>query len=314
MTDRAAADKVNNFFANIGKNLSDQINKQHANINVELQILRPPVFELPEINLDAVGKLTKDIKAYKSSGMATISSRIWKVFYSYFDYIIVHLYTVVPIPKVANATKPGELRPIFLLPLPGKLLEHHIHDNIQTYLDREHLLTKFQNGFRKNHSTQQTIFKYTTDLLENNNNILTSIATYIDFKKAFDTFNHKLLLGKLEKYGLGPKIQKLLTNYLLNRKQFTVINGASSSMESVLFGVPQRSVVGPQLFSIYINDIVDHVKNSKIQMYADDIVLYNNIDTNFEAFLHDMQNVIDWCRGNELTMNIDKTKYQIFPH
>ena len=176
------------FFANIGKNLSDQINKQHANNKVELQVLRPPVFELPETNLEAVGELTKDIKVYKSSGMATISSRIWKMFYNHFDYIIVHLYnliltsldypqdwkiaTVVAIPKVANTTKSGELRPISLLPLPGKLLVHHIHDNIQYYLDREQLLTKYQSGFRKNHSTQQTIFEYTTDLSENNNNNL----------------------------------------------------------------------------------------------------------------------------------------------
>ena len=127
MTDRAAADKINNFFANIGKNLSDQINKQHTTNNVELQVLGPPVFELPETNLEAVGKLTKDIKAYKSGGMATISSRIWKMFYKHFDYTIIHLYnliltssdypqdwkiaTVVQIPKVVNATKLGELFP-----------------------------------------------------------------------------------------------------------------------------------------------------------------------------------------------------------
>ena len=165
LTDKAAADTINNFFANIGKNLSDQINMQQINKNIELQVLRPPVFELPLKTPETVSKLTKDIKVYKSSGMDTISSRIWKVFYERFDYIIVHLYnliltssvypqdwkiaTVVPIPKVANATKPGELRPISLLLLPGKAFEHHIHDNIQAYLDREHLLTKFQNGFRK---------------------------------------------------------------------------------------------------------------------------------------------------------------------
>ena len=150
--------------------------------------------------------------------------------------------------------------------------------------------------------------------MENNNNNLTSIATYIDFKKAFDTVNHRLLLRKLEKYGLGPKTQKLLTNYLSNRKQSTVINGVTSSIKPVLFGVPQGNVVGPQLFSIYINDVVDHVKDSKIQMYADDIVLYNSIDNNYDAFLQDLQSVAEWCQCNDLTMNIDKTKYQICPN
>ena len=168
MTDRAAAERINDIFANIGKNLSEKINR----------------------------KITKDIKSYKSSGLATISSRIWKLFCSRFDSIMVHLYnliltlceypqdqklaTVVPIPKITNANKPGELRPISLLPLPGKILEHHIHDNIQDYLDREGLLSKYQNNFRKSHSTKQTVFKYTTDLMGNDNDNLTSIATYID--------------------------------------------------------------------------------------------------------------------------------------
>ena len=150
----------------------------------------------PRLNLESIAKITKDIKSYKSSGTATISSRTWKLFYSRFDHIMVHLYNliltsceypqdwkitmVVPIPKIANANEPGELRPISLLPLPGKILEHHIHDNIQDYSDRESFLSKYQNGFRKNHSTQQTVFKYTTDLLENDNDNLTSIATYID--------------------------------------------------------------------------------------------------------------------------------------
>ena len=158
------------------------------------------MFELLRLNSESIAKITKDRKSYKSSGMATISIKVWILFYRRFDHIMVHLYnliltsceypkhwkiaTVVPIPKIASATKHGELRPISLLQLPGKILEHHIHDNIQDHLDRESLLSKFQNGFRKNHSTQQTVFKYTTDLLENNNNNLTSIATYIDFYEA----------------------------------------------------------------------------------------------------------------------------------
>ena len=329
LSDTVAAETINDFFAQIGKNLSEKIKAQPHRNWVYLPDLRAPVFELPKMNREILAKFTKNIKTYKSSGMSTVSSKVWKLFYDNFDHIMVHLYnlvltsmeypqdwkiaTVVPIPKIANATKPGELRPISLLPLPGKILEHHIHDNIQEYLDRENLLTKFQNGFRKDHSTQQTVFKYTTDLLENNNNNLTSIATYIDFKKAFDTVNHKLLIGKLEKYGLGPNTLRLLTSYLDERKQFTVINGTKSSIKSVLFGVPQGSVVGPQLFSIYINDIVNQVVVSKIQMYADDIVLYTDIENNFDAYQQDMERVVDWCIGNELTMNIDKTKFQIFP-
>ena len=151
--------------------------------------------------------------------MTTISSRVWKTFTSTYNTLIVHLFnliclqasypdewklaTVVPLPKIPNANKPGELRPISLLPLPGKILEHFIHDSVQVYLKDNNLISKFQNGFRKNHSTQQTIFKYTTDLLLNNNINETSIAIYIDFRKAFDTVNHNKLINKLSNYGFS---------------------------------------------------------------------------------------------------------------
>ena len=294
----------------------------------EIGQLKPPTFELPLIDLQTVYKITSNIKEYKSSGMSSISSKIWKVFANSYNDLFVHLYnlictqahypdewkiaTVVPLPKTPNANKPGDLRPISLLPLPGKILEHHIHDSLQVHLDNNNLISKFQNGFRKNHSTQQTIFKYTTDLLLNNNNNETSIAIYIDFRKAFDTVNHKKLINKISKYGISQKLTKLLQSYLTNRKQQTIVNGTKSTLQNVGYGVPQGSILGPQLFTLYINDIVDQITESKIQMYADDIVLYNTM-TNLESLKNDMSKIACWCRGSELTMNLDKTKYQIFP-
>ena len=233
-------------------------------------------------------KKTNYVKEYKSSGMSTISSKVCKVFTSTYNNLLVHLHnlictqalypdewkiaTVVPLPKIPNAKKPGDLRPISLLPLPGKILEHFIHDSIQDYLDNNDLISNFQNGFRKNHS-----FKYTTDLLLNNNNNETSIAIYIDFRKALDTVNHSKLIRKLSKYGFSQKLTNLLKSYLNNRKQITVVNRAKSSMQGVGYGVPQGSILGPQLFTLYINDIVGQITFSNIQMYADDIVLYNTM-------------------------------------
>ena len=253
MSDLDAAKKINDFFANVGKDLAQKIPKVRTKVD-QLQALRPPGLDLPPLNIANLYKVTKNIKPYKSSGMDTISSSIWKVFYGHFNQIMVHLYnlillstecpddwkigTVVPIPKVEGASKPAELRPISLLPLPGKTFEHYIHDTIQEYLDREGLLSKFQNGFRKNHSTQQTVFKYTTDLLQYNNNNLTSIATYIDFKKAFDTVNHKLLIEKLKKYGLSLSLTNLLESYLTNRLQCTVVHEQKSDTLPVHYGVP----------------------------------------------------------------------------
>ena len=95
--------------------------------------------------------------------------------------------------------------------------------------------------------------------------------------------NHKKLIQKLAKYGLAPKLTKLLENYLENRKQLTVINGTKSSIRDVGYGVPQGSVIGPQLLTLFINDITNHVIHSNIQMYVEDIVLYNTVKNNMNA-------------------------------
>ena len=328
MSDIEAAEVINRYFANIGKKLAENIILDQGEDPPELDQLMPPTFELPPIDFPTVYKLTKNIKDYKSSGMSTISSKIWKIFADTYNNLFVHLFnlkciqahypdewkvaTVVPLPKTPNANKPGDLRPISLLPLPGKILKHHIHDSLQIYLDNNKLISKFQNGFRKNHSPKRTIFKYTTDLLLNNNDHETSIAIYINFRKAFDTVNHNKLINKISKYGIAPKFAKLLKSYLTNRKQQTMVNGTKSTLQNVDYGVPQGSILGPQLFTLYINDIVDQISASKIQMYADDIVLYNTM-SNMEPLKNDMSKVARWCKGNELTMNLDKTKYHIFP-
>ena len=114
---------------------------------------------------------------------------------------------------------------------------------------------------------------------------------------------------------MSPKLTTLPENYLKNRKQQTIVNGAKSSMQNVGYGVPQGSALGTQLFSLYIDDIVNHIILSKIQMYADDIVhvLYTTVENNLDGLRADIDQVAKWCNGNELTVNIDKTKYQIFP-
>ena len=275
MSDIEAAEVINSYFANIGKELAENIILDQGEDPPELDQLMPPTFELPPIDFPTVYKLTKIIKEYKSSGMSTISSKIWKIFSDTYNNLFVHLFnliciqvhypdewkvpTVVPLPKTPNANKPGDLRPISLLPLPGKILEHHIHDSLQIYLDNNKLISKFQNGFRKNHSTQQTIFKYTTDHLLNNNDHETSIPIYINFRKVFDTVNHNKLINKISKYGIAPKFTKLLKSYLTNRKQQTMVNGTKSTLQNVDYGVPQGSILGPQLFTLYINDIVDQI-------------------------------------------------------
>ena len=126
--------------------------------------------------------------------------------------------TVTPIP---NATHPTDLRPILLLPVPGKLLEKHITDKIVCLLEDNKLLSDKQSGFRKGKSTSSSFSKFLDDILNDLNNSHINVAAYLDVKKAFDSINHKILLKKLGDIGIGNRLCALLNNYLSCRFQRT---------------------------------------------------------------------------------------------
>ena len=97
-----------------------------------------------------------------------------------------------------------------------------------------------------------------------------SCGVFVDLEKAFDTVNHKILLKKLEHYGIRNIANKWFGSYLSDRKQFVSIGGINSSNLPITCGVPQGSILGPLLFIIYINDMHDAIQFSKVHHFADD--------------------------------------------
>ena len=100
----------------------------------------------------------------------------------------------------------------------------------------------------------------------------------MDFKKAFDTPPHELLKCKLHGYGISGKTLVWIDSFLCNRQQRVVVNGAKSQWAPILSGVPQGIVLGPLLFSLYINDIMVGTE-SEIRLFADDCVCYRQFDS-----------------------------------
>ena len=108
---------------------------------------------------------------------------------------------------------------------------------------------------------------------------LYACGVYLDLKKAFDTVNHEILLSKLNHYGIRGIANDWLKSFLVNRAQYTNINGSNSNPEKVLYGVPQGSLLGPLLFIIFINDLNVTTKSSKVHHFADDtnLLLINTV-------------------------------------
>ena len=117
-----------------------------------------------------------------------------------------------------------------------------------------------------------------SDLYEAHNDKDQVDMVILDFSKAFDTVPHKKLLHKLKNYGIDGRLNAWVEQFLVNRRQRVLVDGAFSGYDKVLSGVPQGTVLGPLLFLCHINDLPQHVL-SQIRLFADHCLLYRRIKT-----------------------------------
>ena len=131
---------------------------------------------------------------------------------------------------------------------------------------------------------------------------------YLDCAKAFDKVDHNILLGKTKSFGISSPTLQWLTEFLANRLQTVVVEGAKSSFSLVISGVPQGTVLGPILFILYIDDQLDTLVSSLGKIFADDTKLIGKIlDLAAKSLLQeDLANVISWACMNNMQLNEDK--------
>lgn len=217
---------------------------------------------------------------------------------------------ISPVFKKGNRLSPQNYRPISLTSSCCKLIEHIIATQIVNFLDQHSILTQFQHGFRKGYSTvTQLVTVIHSFALNLDNNRQTDII-FLDFSKAFDRVPHDKLIQKLKRIGLPDILVNWIAEYLTNRSQFVAINDHRSPSLHVSSGVPQGSVLGPLLFLIYINDIVNVITPTvQIRLFADDCVLFRDIYS-----VHDqnelntnLSNIDQWCNEWGMTLNVDKS-------
>ena len=146
-------------------------------------------------------------------------------------------------------------------------------------------------------------------------NSIIPINIYIDLSKAFDTLIHSILLDKLSHYVVNGVAKNLLQSYLSNRHQVVDFNGSTSDTLEIKTGVPQGYVLGPFLFSVYINDLPTCTDIFNMIMYADDTTLFCDINGNSadEHLLNvELCKITGWPSANKLSLNVNKTKCMIF--
>jgi len=188
-------------------------------------------------------------------------------------------------------------------------MERIIVTDMLYYLRLNGLISKEQHGFLSRKSTTSNLLETINDwtLAINDRNAVSAI--YIDFAKAFDTVCHNKLSYKLTCYGIAGSLLKWINSFLFGRSQCTRINHTCSMYTNISSGVPQGSVLGPLLFLLYINDVVDIFDRScKCKLYADDLKLYSVIQTAEDCAL--MQRKLDeillWSNQWQLTISYAK--------
>ena len=212
---------------------------------------------------------------------------------------------VVPVHKKSNKDNLENYRPISLTCLCCKTMEHIVLSQLNDHLSRNNILSSLQHGFRARLSCETQLVLTFHDWASILNQRGQVDALFLDFSKAFDKVSHEKLLHKICQYGINGRTHAWISAFLKNRSQFVVVNGAHSCSVPVTSGVPQGSVLGPTLFLLFINDIVD-TPNSQLRLFADETVLYRAIKspTDHQVLQEDLLNLTDWASRWQMKFNI----------
>jgi len=211
---------------------------------------------------------------------------------------------VVGIFKKGTRSDPGNYRPVSLTCVLCKMLESFIRDAIVAHMTDYGLYSPCQHGFRKSRSciTQLLeVMEGLTDLFEEGESV---DIIYLDFKKAFDSVPHKRLLSKLKSYGIVGNVFKWVKDFLSGRSQRVRVGRDFSDSAEVLSGIPQGSILGPILFTIFINDISDNIQ-SCCRIFADDTKIFNATSRS-SVVQEDLNRLQEWTEKWNLHFNASK--------
>lgn len=324
------ADFMNGYFVNVTDTLRiENNNLNHDIINHPQRIFSN--FNLTPTNLVEITSIINSLKLSAATGFDDISARFVKTFSEKLSPILVrfinHAFTtgifpeylksatVIPILKNGSATNCNNYRPISVLPCFSKIFEKVIKQRLTHFLKNNNILHDEQFGFEKFSNTTAACLNLTDFITKKSDERKFVACVFLDLRKAFDCVDHEILIAKLRNLNFSNIELELFRTYLVNRTQRVRIDNVLSSMKLIKKGVPQGSILGPDLFKIYINDICKLDLHSTLLLYADDGVLKLYADTEEqlrEFIIEDLSKVENWLKNHRLLLNFEKTKIMLF--
>lgn len=222
---------------------------------------------------------------------------------------------ICPIFKSGLRTSKNNYRPISLISVFSKIIEIIIKKRFMSFMNKYITPDPFQYGFTNNSSTLGATSDLITSISGDLDKGNIALAVFIDLRKAFDVVDHSLLLSKLKNMGFRGVAVSLIESYLKNRKQYITLGDCNSVTRITNCGVPQGSVLGPLLYTLFVLSLRLSGLQAEYYTFADDTVLIykSKAATDLENKVNgDLKRYYIWLLQNKLKINIDKTRYIIF--
>ena len=228
---------------------------------------------------------------------------------------------VRPLLKKASLGKDtvSSYRPLSNLTQLSKVIEKVVALRIMSHVSDQQMVESFQSAYRKKHSTETELLYVISAVKTAMDKKQGAILLLVDFSSAFDTIDHNILIRRLRlRYGFVGKTLDWVISYLKERTQRVVIGDQSSSTTTLTRGVPEGSIFGPLLFSLYVQPIGDIIRAHGLffHQYADDLQVYAHFDLNHSALsaaVKQMEDCLDeekvWMARNSMFMDDGKTQY-----
>ena len=318
--DKGKADRLGDFFSSVFTNEPDG----GWNLPNKPEIKHKLKLLLTHVTEENLAKKLKKLKISKSPGPDGIHPRVINELKdTLVKPLLIIFQTSVRTSTVPSAWKDaaisaihkkgdrhaaGNYRPVSLTSIACKILESFIRDAIIRYMRENGLISRKQFGFLTGRSTVLQLLKVIdswTEILDRGGCV---DVIYCDFMKAFDTVPHHRLINVLEYYGIDDPILSWIKDFLTDRRQKVVINGVASKWHQVTSGIPQGSVLGPVLFVVYINTMVEESGVSDVYLYADDTKIFNEIhcQQDIDDLQQDLNRLFNWTKESLLKFHPDK--------
>ena len=211
-------------------------------------------------------------------------------------------------------------RPVSNLPYASKLLERVVAHRIKEHCASNDIANKFQSAYKRYHSTETALLRVRNDVLKAVDRDGGAILVLLDLSAAFDTIDHQLLLHHLEhRLAITGTALQWLSSYLSNRKQCIRVQDSTSAPKLLEYGVPQGSVLGPLLFTLYTLPLADVISQHHLEhhLYADDTQIYIafrqsstacDLQTAMNTIEHAIGDIKTWMDSHFLKLNENKTE------